>query len=109
MGAPHPSAAPVFMDPPSRIAFHDNAIFTKENPLKQFDETPRQVFCVEVRQITTGTQSSQCLLFEAVVFSHVTADAALGCGAPRKANGPKGLVILRPSYPLNMRKSYFKV
>ena len=45
------------------------------------------------------------LLSRVLVFRLVTADAALGCGGPRKANDPRDLVALRLPYPLDMRKS----
>ena len=54
LGPPHPSAAPVFMDPPSRIVFHDKAIFTKAILIA----STFMAFYVEMGQKTTGVLPS---------------------------------------------------
>ncbi len=86
---------------------------SKRTLLKRFDDPPagcsvtccRRLFSIEAGQIATGALHSEWLLSRAVVFPLVTADAALGCGGPRKANDPRDLVTLRLPYPLILRKN----
>ena len=59
LGPLPPSSAPVLMDLPSRIVFHDHEIFTKESSLNDSTRLPGRVFCIEVGQIATGLLPSE--------------------------------------------------
>ena len=115
--------------PPRRIVLPRQCDLPQREPLKRFDEILRQgvlchaaAGCSELifppRQgvlCRSGADSHGCTMFgvlallsRVLVFRLVTADAALGCGDPRKANDPRDLVALRLLYPLDMRKSLNK-